>query len=64
MRLCFQLGGNALKALEEVKECEKLYAKGIKKFPNSGPLHSELGELLWSLKDKRASYLFGKRVFG
>lgn len=51
---CFQLGGNALKALEEVKECEKLYAKGIKKFPTSGPLHSELGELLWSLKDKRA----------
>jgi tetratricopeptide (TPR) repeat protein len=52
--ICFQLGGNALKALEEVKECEKLYAKGIKKFPNSGPLHSEMGELLWSSKDKRA----------
>lgn len=51
---CFQLGGNALKALEEVKECEKLYAKGIKKFPKSGPLHSEMGELLWSFKDKRA----------
>ncbi|NDF99169.1 MAG: hypothetical protein EB101_09650 [Chitinophagia bacterium] len=51
---CFQLGGNALKALEEVKECEKLYAKGIKKFPKSGPLHSEMGELLWSSKDKRA----------
>ncbi|MFM7646009.1 MAG: tetratricopeptide repeat protein [Sphingomonadales bacterium] len=51
---CFQLGGNALKALEEVKECEKLYAKGIKKFPTSGPLYSELGELLWASKDKRA----------
>jgi hypothetical protein len=51
---CFQLGGNALKALEEVKECEKLYAKGIKKFTKSGPLYSEMGELLWSLKDKRA----------
>jgi hypothetical protein len=52
--VCFQLGGNALKALEEVKECEKLYQKGIRKFPKSGPLHSELGELLWSVKDKRA----------
>lgn len=51
---CFQLAGNALKALEEVKECEKLYAKGIKKFPKSGPLHSEMGELLWAFKDKRA----------
>lgn len=51
---CFQLAGNALKALEEVKECEKLYAKGIKKFPKSGPLHSEMGELLWSFKDKRS----------
>lgn len=52
--VCFQLGGNVLKALEEVKECEKLYTKGLKKFPSSGPLHSELGELLWSVKDKRA----------
>ncbi len=52
--VCFQLGGNVLKALEEVKECEKLYTKGLKKFPRSGPLHSELGELLWSVKDKRA----------
>ncbi|NDF98073.1 MAG: hypothetical protein EB101_03930 [Chitinophagia bacterium] len=52
--VCFQLGGNVLKALEEVKECEKLYTKGLKKFPNSGPLHSELGELLWSVRDKQA----------
>jgi len=51
---CFQLAGNVLKALEEVKECEKLYTKGLKKFPSSGPLYSELGELLWSTKDKRA----------
>jgi len=51
---CFQLAGNVLKALEEVKECEKLYTKGLKKFPTSGPLYSELGELLWSSNDKRA----------
>jgi len=52
--VCFQLAGNVLKALEEVKECEKLYIRGIKKFPKSGPLHSEFGELLWSSKDNRA----------
>lgn len=52
--ICFQLAGNVYKALEEVKECDQLYRKGIKKFPNSGPLYSEWGELLWSNKDGRA----------
>ena len=52
--ICFQLAGNVYKALEEVKECDQLYRKGIKKFPTSGPLYSEWGELLWSNKDGRA----------
>ncbi len=52
--VCFQLAGNIFKALEEVKECEKYYKRGLKKFPNSGPLYSEYGELLWSVKDLRA----------
>lgn len=52
--ICFQLAGNVYKALEEVKECDQLYRKGIRKFPNSGPLYSEWGELLWSNKDGRA----------
>ena len=34
----FQIAGNVYKALEEVKECEKVYKKGLKKFPKSGPL--------------------------
>lgn len=51
---CFQLAGNVYKALEEVKECEKVYRKGLKKFPESGQLCSELGELLWSNKDGRS----------
>ncbi|MBC7875291.1 MAG: hypothetical protein H7Y01_14905, partial [Ferruginibacter sp.] len=34
-----------------VKNCEKLYKKGLKKFPKSGPLYSEYGELLWATKD-------------
>jgi len=49
-----QLAGNVFKALEEVKECEQLYQKGIKKFPASGPLYSEWGELRSSNKDGRA----------
>jgi Tfp pilus assembly protein PilF len=47
----FQIAGNVYKALEEVKDCEKIYKKGLKKFPNSGPLYSEYGELLWARKD-------------
>ena len=47
----FQIAGNVYKALEEVKECEKVYKKGLKKFPNSGALYSEYGELLWAKKD-------------
>ena len=49
--MCFQLAGNVYKALEQAKECEKIYKKGLKKFPKSGPLYSEYGELLWSSKD-------------
>lgn len=47
----FQIAGNLHKALQEVKECEKLYKKGLKKYPNSGPLYAEYGELLWMNKD-------------
>jgi tetratricopeptide (TPR) repeat protein len=47
----YQIAGNVYKALEEAKECEKVYKKGLKKFPKSGPLYSEYGELLWATKD-------------
>jgi Tfp pilus assembly protein PilF len=49
--ITYQIAGNVYKALEETKECEKMYKKGLKKFPNSGPLYSEYGELLWAKKD-------------
>jgi len=50
----YQLAGNIYKALEQPKECEKVYKKGLKKFPKSGPLYSEYGELLWATKDYSA----------
>lgn len=52
--ITFQIAGNVYKALEQVKECDKLYKKGLKKFPKSGPLYSEYGELLWAAKDYSA----------
>jgi Tfp pilus assembly protein PilF len=50
----FQIAGNVYKALEEVKDCDKMYKKALKKFPKSGPLYSEYGELLWAAKDYSA----------
>ena len=47
----YQIAGNVYKALEEVKDADKMYRKAIKKFPKSGPLLSEYGELLWAQKD-------------
>jgi Tfp pilus assembly protein PilF len=47
---CYQIAGNIYKQLDQTKECEKLYKKGIKRFPESGPLYNELGEL--QLADK------------
>lgn len=52
--IIYQIGGNIYKALEEVKSAERMYKKALKKFPNSGPLHSEYGELLWATKDYSA----------
>lgn len=47
----YQLAGNVYKALEQPKDAEKLYKRALKKFPSSGALYSEYGELLWATKD-------------
>lgn len=48
---CFQIAGNIYKSLGQQKECEKLYKKGLKKFPQSGSLYNEYGELLSAMND-------------
>jgi tetratricopeptide (TPR) repeat protein len=60
--VCFQIAGNVYKALEEVKDCEKMYKKALKKFPQSGSLYSEYGELLWSAKNYAAIDLWEKGI--
>ncbi len=50
----FQIAGYIYKELNMLKECEKLYKKGIKRFPKSGPLYNEYGELLWARKNNEA----------
>lgn len=58
----FQIAGNVFKALEEVKDAEKMYKKALKKFPSSGPLYSEYGELLWNKKNYEAIELWEKGI--
>jgi len=43
----YQIAGNVYKALDELKDCERMYRKGLKTFPESGALYAEFGELLW-----------------
>ncbi len=49
----FQIAGNIYKGMNDKKECLKLYKKAIKKFPNSGALRFEYGEIL--LTDEQRS---------
>ncbi len=51
---CFLIAGNIYKYLEKPKESERIYKKGIAKFPESGPLYNELGEAQIANKDKEA----------
>lgn len=59
---CYQILGMAYKAIEEKKEADKMYRQGIRKFPNSGELYDEYGEMLWMKKDPEAIRLWEKGI--
>ena len=50
----YQIAGTVYRALEEVKDADKMYKKALKKYPASGALYNEYGELLWSKNDEGA----------
>ena len=50
----FLIAGNIYKQQALTKDCEKLYRKAIKKFPDNGPLYNDFGELLWAQQDYNA----------
>lgn len=50
----FQIAGNIYKALDQTKEADAMYKKGIKKFYKSGALYNEYGELLSSMQNASA----------
>jgi tetratricopeptide (TPR) repeat protein len=51
---CFQIAANLYKQLVLPKESDKLYRKALKKYPESGPLYNDFGELLWAQQDYNA----------
>ena len=50
----YQVAGNVYRALALYKDGEKMYKKALKKFPESGPLYNEYGEMLWDTKNYSA----------
>lgn len=59
---CYQIAGIIYQQLDLVKDCEKLYRKGLKRFPISGALYNELAELLYNQKDYTAIKLWEKGI--
>ncbi len=51
---CYQLTGLFYKATDEATACERLYKAGIRRFPKSGVLYNEYGELLFARQDYTA----------
>lgn len=58
----YQIVGNIYKAKNDAKNAEKVYKKGMKKYPASGALYSEYGELQWAKKDKSAIDIWEKGI--
>jgi tetratricopeptide (TPR) repeat protein len=59
---CYQILGMAYKAIDEKKEADKMYKQGIKKFPSSGELYNEYGEMLWVQQDNEAIRFWEKGI--
>jgi Tfp pilus assembly protein PilF len=58
----YQILGMVYKAIEEKKECVKMYKQGIRKFPKSGVLYNEYGEVLGTDNGNEAIKLWEKGI--
>lgn len=59
---CYQILGMAYKAIDEKKEADKMYKQGLKKFPSSGELYNEYGEMLWVKQNAEAIRFWEKGI--
>src|SRR5580704_14635472 len=58
----YQILAMLYKAIGEVKEFDRLYKAGIKRFPRSGVLMNEYGEMLWVKQDFSAIRYWEKGI--
>lgn len=54
----FQIAANLYQAAEMFKDAEKVYKKGVKQFPNSGPLYNDYGQMIWPTDNNAAAQLW------
>ena len=47
----YQILGMVLRATDETRDAERMYKAGLRKFPESGVLFNDYGELLWAKGD-------------
>jgi tetratricopeptide (TPR) repeat protein len=59
---CYQILGMAYNAIDEKKDADKMYKQGIKKFPSSGELYNEYGEMLWVQQNSEAIRFWEKGI--
>ncbi|MBS1972912.1 MAG: hypothetical protein JST13_01070, partial [Bacteroidetes bacterium] len=58
----YQILGMVYKATEQRKECEKMYKQALKKFPESGVLYNEYGEVIGTENGPAAIKLWEKGI--
>ena len=58
----YQIAGNIYNALDQRKESENIYRKGIKKYPSTGALYNEYGTMLLSRQDMNAIKIWEKGI--
>ena len=59
---CYQILGMAYNAINEKKDADKMYKQGLKKFPSSGELYNEYGEMLWVQQSNDAIRFWEKGI--
>lgn len=58
----FQIAGNLYRGAQKFKDAEKIYKKGLKLFPKSGPLYNDYGEMIWPSNNEAAIQLWEKGI--
>lgn len=48
---CYQIAGMIYRAMDQPEACVTLFKKGLDKFPESGAMYYEMGEILWAQKN-------------